>query len=282
MPNLFQYDDYRAFLKDYYAEMKKQRPAFSYKYLAGKSGFANKGFLFNIIHGKKSLSKHHIFRIAESLKLNKRETEYFENLVAFNQAETPEEQHHYYERLVNLKGDGESGVQVLRKEQYEFYARWWHATVRSLIDMKGFDGDFKRLSQQIRPGITIGQAKKSVALLLKLGLIRKDAKGQYQVPTKIISTGKSAPAPGLLKFHLETLDLAKAAIRTLPKNARNVSGLTLGISEGTYHTLCEEIGAFRKRVLQIAGADKNGDRVYQMNFHFFPMSVAEKEQRKKP
>lgn len=273
MPNIFNYEDYRSFLRDYYTEMKNKMPAFSYKYLAGKAGIANKGFLFNILNGKKDLCKPYIFRIANILKLNKQETEYFEILIALSQANTPEEQHHYYERLIDLKGDGLAGAQVIRKDQYEFYARWWHAAIRSVIDIKGFDGDYKNLAKQLHPEITIRQAKQSVALLLKLGLILKNSKHEYRVADKLISTGKEPPASGVLNFHLDTLDLAKQAIKELPKPIRNISGLTLGISEEGYNTLCDEIRNFRKRILQLAKNSRDADRVYQLNFHFFPMSA---------
>jgi uncharacterized protein (TIGR02147 family) len=57
MPNIFNYLNYRDFLKDYYEEHKAKSPCFSYKYLANKAGFKSKSFFHEVITGKKNLSK---------------------------------------------------------------------------------------------------------------------------------------------------------------------------------------------------------------------------------
>ena len=52
----------------------------------------------------------------------------------------------------------------------------------------------------------------------------------------------------------------------------DMSTLTLSISEDAYGTMKEEIANFRKKLLGIAEKDRIPDRVYQLNYQFFPLS----------
>ena len=61
-------------------------------------------------------------------------------------------------------------------------------------------------------------------------------------------------------------------MESLPQDKRNVSGLTLGISEQTYNRLSEEIQQFRQKIIQIVEQDQNADRTYQLVFHLFPVT----------
>jgi uncharacterized protein (TIGR02147 family) len=73
-------------------------------------------------------------------------------------------------------------------------------------------------------------------------------------------------------FHAEAMKLAEQALRNLPRDKRNISGLTLGISQETYDKVCLEVQECQKRIVDIAEKDAAADRVYQLNFHFFPVS----------
>jgi len=274
MPNIFHYADFREYLQDLYEEKKAANKRYSYKTIADKAGFQNKGFVYNLIHGKKNLSRTNLFRLSKALGHTQRERDYFENMVGYTLAKTSEEQDHFYKKMiaVNFPNKEANKTQVLRKDQYEYYSKFYHSIIRSLIDMHPFRDDFDRLAKMISPPITPGQAKKSVELLEKLGLIRKKPGGHYEVSDKIITTGKSVAGPGILNFHLETMGLAARAARELPKGIRNITGLTLGISAETYEAICEEIRDFRKKILGMAEKDDKADRVYQLNFHLFPVS----------
>ena len=271
LPDVVKFTDYRKFLKAYYDAMKLNHRYFSYKYFADKAGFRNKGFIYNVIKGVKNLSKYGALKLARAMNLNNREQEYFENLVAYNQTRTPEEQSLYYSKMVESSGPRKSDMYLLRKSQYDFFSRYYHPVIRSLIEMCGFDGDYSRLAKSIYPPITPGQAKKSVALLLKLGLIKK-TNGRYRVPDKTVSTGDFPVSPAILKFHVESMSLAQKATLELPRDQRNITGLTLGLSKQGYETLCNEISLFRKKLLDIAEKDRSADRVIQVNFHAFPVS----------
>src|SRR6185369_4159464 len=83
-------------------------------------------------------------------------------------------------------------AQRLRQDQFQFYSKWYHSVIRSLIEMAGFKDDFKRLAAALSPRITAREAEASVRLLEKLGLIVKNADGVYQATHKTITTGKNA------------------------------------------------------------------------------------------
>jgi uncharacterized protein (TIGR02147 family) len=274
MPTIFEYTDYRRFLADYYREQKLALPAFSYKYFANKIGFKDKGFVFNVIAGKKNLSNSSVLKITRAIRMDKPEADFFEYLVLFNQAKNLTDRNHYYNKLSSIKPHGrkESLYRQMLRDKYEFYSNWYVSVIRSLIEMYGFKGDFEWLAKSVYPSISIRQARKGVALLEKLGMIRKNNDGSFAVTEKIIKTSPEIEAIGLTNFQLQTTELAQQAIQHLPRSRRNITGLTMGISSVAYDTICKEIERFQSSLAQIIALDQQSDRVFQLNFHFFPVS----------
>jgi uncharacterized protein (TIGR02147 family) len=208
------------------------------------------------------------------MKLNPGEADFFENLVSFNQAKTLRERNYFFEKLNAIRSSkaGSTTVRETRKEQYEFYSTWYLSAIRSLIDMHPFKGDYAWLAKNVYPAIKPKEAKKAVALLEKLGMIKKGRTGIFKVADKTITAGTEVIQLGLLNFQLQTTELALKAIAELPRNKRNISGLTLGISRKTYEAICREIEAFQAKLQALAEQDSEADNVYQLNFHFFPIS----------
>jgi uncharacterized protein (TIGR02147 family) len=283
MPNIFKYTNFRDYLADLYKEKKSENnPGFSYERLAQRSGL-NKGFIYGIFTGKKRMSPIHGLKLALALGLNKQETEYFENLAAFNQTDGLAEKKHFFEKMTHVaaRSRNNATAQIVNKNQYEFYSKWYYSAVRSLVGIYGFSGDYKRLARLVMPRITISQARKSITLLINLGMIAKRRDGSYRITDKSITTGKEVMGLAVRNFHFECAELAKRSIRDLSKNERNITGLTLGISNAAYRRICEETLAFQESVMNIANNDPDADRVYQFNFHLFPLSKPDHE-RKRP
>ena len=274
MPSVFKYQDYRKFLADYYEEKKAASPAFSYQGFSHKAGFSSKSFLFNVIKGRKTLSRASIVRMCEAMGLKRSESAYFENLVYFNQSQNFSERDFYFEKLNGIKpGNGEvSGIRKLRDDQYEFYSKWHHVVVRSLIDLFPTITDSKTMAKMVHPALLPKQARESIDLLKRLGLIAKKKNGAFAITDKLISTGQEIQSLAVQHFHLQCMELAARALKELPKNRRNISGLTLGISRKAYDKVCEEILLCQEKILRIAEGDAKSDEVYQLNFHLFPVS----------
>src|SRR5579885_1121656 len=104
MGSIYDYMDYRGFLKDQFSERKKQNPLFSYRSFNRVAGITSSAFLKQVIDGKRNLGDRGIRMIARGFKMNESERKYFESLVKFNQAETVEEKDQYFrERSRNKK-----------------------------------------------------------------------------------------------------------------------------------------------------------------------------------
>jgi uncharacterized protein (TIGR02147 family) len=274
MPSIFNYHDYRKYLADYYQEKKTSRSAFSYQNFSRKAGFSSKSFMFNVINGIKNLSRASVVKICEALELGKTEAAYFENLVYFNQAPNFTERNFYYEKLNAIHPlTAEAGdARRLRKDQYEFYSNWHHVAIRSLIDIFPDIKDYARLAKMVCPPIRTKQARESVEILCRLGLVEKQKNGTYKVTSKVLTTGSEVESHAVQKFHLSTMELAAKALRNLPRDKRNISGLTLGISKEAYDKTCAAILECQDKILAIAKEDENPESVYQLNFHLFPLS----------
>lgn len=274
MVNVFDYLDYRKYLQDYYEEKKRVNPVFSYQVMARKAGFANRGFVYNLVNGKRSLSKQNLIKMVSALQLNKSKAKYFETLVAYSQAESPVEKQELFRTLNGLRGrgKGQSDAQRLRRDQYEYYSTWYHSVIRSLLDMVNFTDNYKWLAKMVNPPITVKKARDSVALLLKLGLAKRRPDGVLCLTKKNVTTGRDVERLAVREFYRTYADLAKRAIDDFPPEERRLAGLTLGISERAYKQICDEMESFRNRIVDIVNADTDSDRVFQFGMHLFPTS----------
>lgn len=280
MPNIFEYDDYRAFLNDLYREKKEGNHGFSYQLVSMKAGFRSKSFLHAVMAGKKELTPESASRVAAAFGLSDTDADCFRCLVAFNQA--PEEHKEaMFERLngIRTRRSSQAEAKKLRRDQYEYYSTWYHAAVRALIDMHSFKGDFRRLAGMLTPPITVPQARGSVELLRRLGLIEQTADGGYAATDKVLTTGRRVRGVAIKRYHNDNMRLAQEALNTMPSNQRNVSSLTLGISEECYRSICDMVYDLQDRILEKVRRDRNPQRVYQLNFQFFPLSKSDSDRR---
>lgn len=274
MPHkIYEYLDYRKFLQDFYEFKKNANASYSYRMLSDKIGFKTKDFILRVMRGDKNLSNQSIPMVAKGLTLGSIETKYFEALVNFNQVKSSEEKSIWYDKLISLQKTARftDTQALLTHHQYQVYSDWRHLAIRSVIGIHGFQGDLQALANSLIPKLSLEEVTQSIELLESCKLIKRTKKG-YELCQSSITTGATVPKGALQGFHQHCLKLGAKSIDTLPASKRNISGLTLGISEEGYNKILEKLVTFRKEIAQIADEDNNADRVYQMSLLLFPMS----------
>jgi uncharacterized protein (TIGR02147 family) len=278
MEPLFAYTDYRRFLADWFVEKKRVNPRFSLRMLAERSGFKAKDYLLRVMRGDRNLSAEGVGKLSAFFRFSEKQAEYFSALVEFNQARDLPGKERSYARLAEVRKYG--AHQRLRQDQFEYLTAWYHSALRSLLPVlePPLAGDgpeaWERLGKLMDPPVTAKQARDSTELLLRLGLLGRDARGRFTVQEPALTTGDEVAALGVAAFHRATMELAKRSIDKHPPASRDISGITMSISQDGFRRIKSELRAFRKRIQAIASADTAEDMVYQLNLHFIPLTRA--------
>ncbi len=265
---LFEYDNYRDFLKDYFEEEKRLRPAFSQRWFAQKAGFKSTGFCSLIVGGSRKLGDASIPRLVEAIGLAGASAEFLDALIRFNQAETVEARETWLDRIKRLRL--QSGKIRLASHQFPFWESWYHVAIRELVVHSDWNGDYPRLAALVRPRISATEARRSVERLESLGLVVRGEDGKWRHSDPFL-TAEGTPPSLLREFKREMTLRALDAMDSLPPSKRHFSTSTISISTETYRTLCEKIEHIRSEILRMAETDEPGI-VMQANFQVFPLS----------
>lgn len=267
--SVFEYRDYRAFLRAWYAEAKKSRASYSFRLFAKKAGFQSSNFMMLVMKGKRNLTEESLKKFVVGLGLNKQEEEFFRNLVFFNQAQTHEDKNFYYQRLLQSKKF--SQLKPIEKQQYEYYSAWYHPAVRELVVSKEFDGTPSSIARRLSPAVSPHQVEKSIELLEKLEMIKR-VNGHWKQASSIITTGPELTSVVVHNYHKGLLDLSKEVTDKLSMEHRDVSSLTLGIKRRRLPQLRAKIREFRQEILKLAANDTEPEEVALLNIQFYPVT----------
>lgn len=101
-PDLFNYLDYRHFLKDWLATAKR-RYGFSYRIFSKRAGLKSPSLFKMVMDGSRDLIEGSLHKFLEGLHLTPKEKEYFAALVLYNQAESQEARERHLGRVRSLK-----------------------------------------------------------------------------------------------------------------------------------------------------------------------------------
>ncbi len=271
MADLFTHQNYRTYLKEFYNENKAKLKNFSYKSFSQKAGIAAPSFLFYVIEGKRNLTKATILKISQAIGHSQEEAAYFENLVFFNQASSITEKTVYYTRLLEIRRPID--IAVVDKDRYEFYSAWYHSVIREVVTIFDFQDDFEKLAAFLIPPIRGAEARKSIALLERLGFIEKDEQGLYHQTQSLLRVRVSGIDSFVIeKFQMEMLTVAMKAYDTVPVADRMSKSATFSISEETFELFKMRVRELYSQLLEIARIDDKPSQVYQVTMNLFPIS----------
>jgi uncharacterized protein (TIGR02147 family) len=217
------------------------------------------------------LTKEGIQKFAAALKLNKEETEFFEKLVAFNQSNVADERAQLAQEMIRQRGYRR--LKPLSEAQFNILARWYLLPIREMPNLIGFNADPTWIAGRTQPKISPAEAKKALDELLELGLIERAADGTIIQTSTDVSTGDEILSSAAITYHKENLKLAGDSIAAIPKQQRDLSVMTLGVSKESMKKVKEKIQEFRKEIVgMLAQEPQTTDAIYQLNIQFFPVA----------
>jgi len=269
--NIFNYFDYYEFLKEQYESLKKNKIGFSLRTFSKVAGIPSHSYLLRIIQRKRKLSAKYIDNFCKALHLDTNECRYFHYLVSFSNEKDPQQKEKYLKTILQLRYN-ENDEYRIEDTKLKFFQHWYYPVIRELATLVDFQEDYNLLARKCIPKITPTQARSAVKFLIKNNFLKRNNNGKYTLVDYFISSGKEINSTLLKKYHRTTIKQASDAIDTIAHDKRDISSLTLKVSEETYAQMKTEIQNFRKHLFDMARESQDPNLVCFVGLQLFPRS----------
>ena len=264
-----EYSSHRVFIRDYYTE-RKIRSGFTWRDFAKSVGYSSPVFLKLVCDGKANLSSAGVERVASAMGLVGVDLQYFRLLVQFSQEKNSAEQKRIYAQMRQLAQ--ENSFVLVGEDQYDYYDSWLNPVLREMAPRLS-SATPAQMANELVFEADSAEVKKSLKLLQKNGLLVKDALGNFTQGHRSITTGNLDIASlAVRQMHHQMGELAIKSLDDVPMKERDISGLTIGISENAFERISREIAEFRRRISAIVLYDSGEERVYRLNVQLFPLT----------
>lgn len=278
--SVYDFIDFREFLKAAYEDLHTQDGNFSYRYLQKHAGYStSSNHFWQIIAGRATLSSNAAQRYSRAFGLSVRESQFFVTLAALNQARSDADRNALLRQLKEFAAFRNKKYQALLR--WEYYSEWYYPALRELVALDNFREDYAWIAGELRPTITARQARDGVAKLLDWGyLVRDETKKLKQSEPFIGGYGNRQDSEPLAKlavrnFHRTMIEMGGKSIDLHDQTSRYVVGATMAISRRQAQGLREMVEEFMGRVTDYFTEDDEIETVYRLNLQFFPLVRSE-------
>lgn len=264
LPNIFDYHDYRAYLRDVILARQRNDRKYTIEKFAHALGFSSHSGLIMVLTGKRELFPPYLDRCIKNLALASKQRFYFESLV--RSAQLP---------IAKRKT-------LLR--ELEFHTTTWDAPQPSenlrLLDLFLVQQILCLYRQPLKVEEILSHFryavdKKDVMRALKWMLDKKDIEQTpqgFRVRSSSFFAQDEIPLAQGRQFHRDCLKLADASLQSDPLEKREFQTFILTADSSR---LAELKSRIKKAALEIASefeTELDGDTVVQVHFNMFEVS----------
>ena len=266
----FDFLDYRAYLRAVYHEYKGREQGFTYREFSTLCGFSSSGAVKLVIDNKRRLSLSAAQRITKMLRLPGEESEFFINLVRFNDARDDEERNIAFTKLKATMAFRQIQPQAIT--QFEYYRKWYYVAIREMVALDDFEEKPSWVAKRLTPSITPAQARGAIKKLEKMGFLRRDSEGNLRQNEPIISTEPEIQSLAVKNFHREMMQRAAESMENQSAEERDIRCVTVAISEAQAERIKQMNTQYMKDILDVVAEDDKIEAVYQLNLHWFRLT----------
>ena len=272
MKPIVEYTDFRKFMLDFYEEQKLHH-GFTWREFSKKAGFSSSSYMKVVCDGKSKLSRIGVERAGEAMGLVGFEMDYFRAMVKFGQESSDAKKNVALAEMLAIAK--EHKVRVIESDLFDFYESWKNPVLRELAPMMpgATPGE---MAKKCLPKVSAEEVRETLAFLTKNGFLKKKSDDTFEQAEKSITGSPEATRLAIRGMHYKMACLAGNALN-LPKEERNFTGVTMGVSKNSYERIVKELDECRRKIIAIAAEDENIDQVYRLNLQLFPLTKNAKE-----
>lgn len=270
-PCIVDYDDYRAYLKDWYRHAKASDSKVSFRFLSQRTGLSSPNYWKLIMEDERKLSSDMIPRFARTLKLEESEAQYFHHLVMMNQSPGLRERALHAQNLADLKK--RLAPIAVHTPDSTYFSRWCLPLIREAAVLAGPKNSPQEIHGILRISISESEVEEALGILLEGGFLTRTCGGLYRETNKLLSTGDRVSSVLAMRYMSRMIEESLPALENVEAHEREYGALTLSLGSANYNKLKELVREFRKEALRLAAEDHQaGSHVVQVNLQIFPLT----------
>ncbi len=291
-PVLAEYVDYRKYLADFYQYQVQQtqgrlRP-YSYSDFSAAANIKSPNYLRLIIEGKRNLSADMCGQFSRALRHNRAQTAEFLLLVTYCQEKDPMQRNRHLKVLSEWRAKKSMEAGKINTETWEQVSSWLVWVIYAMVDQEGVSFTPEKIRKVLRGQVNEAQVSQALQKLIDAGDIEIDPITNKARKTSLTMSGlDDIPTELIRKIQSELIYLGLESLHQFNPQEREVSGFTLAMTEKEFEWVRFELRKLRKHIqkeISMKRETTSGERVYQMNIQFFPLSdpSAEKIDKERP
>lgn len=268
-PEVFDYLDYRAYLREFY-QRRKANSSFSYRAFSLRAKLGSPNYLKLVIDGERNLTGAMARRFATACSLKGSAAAFFCELVVFGQATALEERNESYGRLRRFQEFRDAQeIQIARDD---YHSKWYLPAIRELALATDFNPEPDWIATRLCPAIKPAEARLALEILQKLDMLVPTPEGGLKPGTPLVTTGAETANLHMVQYHRTMMALASDSLERVPAALRDISSVTLCVGVDGLELVKQAIVRFRRELLKLSDLEKDPRQVVQVNFQLFPLS----------
>lgn len=271
-PDIIEYMDLRLYLEDLYSFRKRTEPGFSYEKWAAELSFRSRGYLRDLVVGRKPLHESLLLPLSRSLNLDAPRMDYLTLLMRYSAVPNQELKLSYGRQL--MQSWKVQLQQVVITDLADFISDSLIPVLFTYLSFPDSASDLDQIAQYLNADRL--RVQNCLRCLIWQRLIDGDLDAHGKVRYKTAQPYFSIPTVNgnsLLKsFHQEGLKQAEQAMER-PSSERKCYATFMALDQKQFQEFQEIVTDFNQRILGIFQSPELGEkRIYRVNTQIFPVS----------
>jgi uncharacterized protein (TIGR02147 family) len=273
-PDIYGYHDFRSFLKDWFAYLKRRDPRFSVRKLSQEIQLSS-GFLSQVLGGSRNFSVKVMLRLIPQLHLNRSEQSYFESLVRLGTVPSREGKISALDKMSRYAAYQRRNPNEAHFFQY--ISRWYNVAIREMAMLPEFKPDPQWIQDRLKMKLPLHVIEKSIRFLLDAGYLIRSPDGTVTSTKENLDCMRIVQGTALVQNHKQMFTLATESMDNSPESERNIEGFTFATTPKRFEMARQILTEALDRIealefLEVPEEKDKDGAVYQVEIALFPLT----------
>ncbi|MCC7405624.1 MAG: DUF4423 domain-containing protein [Bdellovibrionales bacterium] len=272
MENVNKYHNYREFLNDHVAEMKRRHRGWSLNRWQRQLGLKSSGTLSMVLSGQRQLGEKLTQSLIRYFKFNQEQARFFERLVMLQKRQEDPKLRLFltaHKPANDPEGELKPTHSQVEQVQRLLLDRFTHI-LREILSLRDFVPNPEWIARRLRRGPTAEVVREHLRQLQDAKLVSQSGENSWQA----VPTALQLPQPDaalLAQFHRQVLEDSARCLGEVPEAERAFHVSYLNVRRDQLPLAKKMLRQFQVEFSRLF-AEPPGDEVYQLSLQFVPIT----------